>query len=133
MRGRSAGAGLLAVAALLAAGCGAEEFPNEPRPPSPVQLSAKIDNRKVTVVPDRVGAGLATFTISNQSRDPVELAFDGPNSASTDEIPAGGVGALQFELETGQYAIEANVPTIGDGEMTVGPERPSASNKLLLP
>jgi hypothetical protein len=132
MRGRSAAAGLL-VAALLAAGCGSEDFPNEPRPPAPVELSAKVDDRKVTVVPDRIGAGLATFTISNQSRDDVELAFDGPNDARTDEIPAGGVGAVQFELETGEYAIEANVPTISDGEMTVGPERPSAQNELELP
>jgi hypothetical protein len=132
MRGRAAAAGLL-VAAIVAAGCGSEDFPNDPRPPAPVELSAKVDNRKVTVVPDRIGAGLATFTISNQSRDAVELAFDGPNGARTDEIPAGGVGALQFELETGDYDIEANVPTISAGEMTVGPERPSAQNKLLLP
>lgn len=121
------------MAALLAAGCGSEDFPNEPRPPAPVELSAKVDDRKVTVVPDEIGAGLATFTISNQSRDDVELAFDGPNGATTDEIPAGGVGAVQFELETGDYTIEPSVPTISDGRMTVGPERPSAQNELLLP
>ncbi|GIK77091.1 MAG: hypothetical protein BroJett022_07810 [Actinomycetes bacterium] len=132
MRGRSAAAGLLA-ASVLAAGCGAEEFPNDPRPPAPVELSAKVDDRKVTVVPDEVGAGLATFTISNQSRDGVELAFDGPSDIRTDVIPAGGVGAVQFELEPGTYEIEAGVPTIADGAMTVGPERPSASNELLLP
>jgi len=132
MRGRSAAAGLLA-ASVLAAGCGAEEFPNDPRPPAPVELSAKVDDRKVTVVPDEVGAGLATFTISNQSDDAVTLAFDGPTDVGSDEIPAGGVGALQFELETGTYEIEASVPTISDGSMTVGPERPSAQNDLLLP
>lgn len=132
MRGRSAAAGLLA-ASVLAAGCGAEEFPNDPRPPAPVELSAKVDDRKVTVVPDEVGAGLATFTISNQSDDAVTLAFDGPTDVGTDEIPAGGVGAVQFMLETGTYEIEANVPTISDGAMVVGPERPSAQNDLLLP
>jgi hypothetical protein len=121
------------VAALLAAGCGSEDFPNEPRPPAPVELSAKVDDRNVTVVPGEIGAGLATFTISNQSGDDLELAFDGPSDATTDEIPAGGVGAIQFELETGDYTIEASVPTISDGRMTVGPERPSAQNELLLP
>jgi hypothetical protein len=120
------------VAALLAIGCGSEDFPNEPRPPAPVELSAKVDNRKVTVVPDEIGAGLATFTISNQARDDVELAFDGPNGPTT-EVPAGGVGAVQFELETGEYVIDADVPTISSGEMTVGPRRPSAQNELLLP
>lgn len=99
----------------------------------PVELSAKVDNRKVVVVPDRVGAGLATVTISNQSADDVEVSLDGPNSASTDEIPAGGVGSLQLELETGEYSIESNVPTISSSTMTVGAPRPSAQNELLLP
>jgi hypothetical protein len=132
MRGRTAAAGLLA-ASVLAVGCGSEDFPNEPRPPAPVELSAKVDDRKVTVVPDEVGAGLATFTISNQSRDDVELAFEGPSGIRSDEIPAGGVDAVQLELETGEYVIEASVPTISPGEMTVGPERPSAQNELELP
>jgi len=132
MRGRCAVAGLL-VAAVAAAGCGAEEFPNDPRPPTPAQLSGKVDNSRVTVVPRRVGAGLATFTISNQSSDDVQLDFRGPNRAETAEIPAGGVGALQFELKTGEYRVEPSVPTISPATMTVGAERPSAENELLLP
>ena len=132
MRGRCAVAGLV-VAAVLVAGCGAEDFPNDPRPPAPVELSAKIDDRNVVVVPDRIGAGLASFTISNQSEDAVQLTFDGPNSAATDEIPAGGLGQVQFELETGDYSIDPSVPTINPGTMTVGAKRPSAQNDLLLP
>jgi len=132
MRGRCAVAGLL-VAAVSVAGCGAEEFPNDPRPPAPIELSGKIDDQRVTVVPSRVGAGLATFTITNQSGDDVQLDFRGPNRARTTEIPAGGVGALQFELETGEYTVEPDVPTIGPATMTVGAERPSARNDLLLP
>ncbi|MEZ5074836.1 MAG: hypothetical protein R2691_08405 [Solirubrobacterales bacterium] len=132
MRGRCAVAGLL-VAAVSVAGCGAEEFPNDPRPPTAVELSGKIDNQKVTVIPSRVGAGLATFTITNQSGDDVQLDFRGPNRARTTEIPAGGVGALQFELETGEYTVEPDVPTISPATMTVGAERPSARNDLLLP
>lgn len=132
MRGRCAAAGLV-VAVFFVAGCGAEDHPNEPRPPVPVELSAKVDNRKVVVVPDRVGAGLATVTISNQSADDVEVAFNGPSNGSTDPIPAGGVGSLQLELETGEYSIESNVPTISSSTMTVGAPRPSAQNELLLP
>jgi hypothetical protein len=132
MRGRCAVAGLV-VATVLVAGCGAEDFPNDPRPPAPVELSAKIDDRNVVVVPDRIGAGLASFTISNQSEDAVQLTFDGPNSAATDEIPAGGLGRVQFELETGDYSIDPSVPTINPGTMTVGAKRPSAQNDLLLP
>jgi hypothetical protein len=132
MRGRCAAAGLVVVAVIVA-GCGAEDHPNEPRPPVPVELSAKVDNRKVVVVPDRVGAGLATITISNQSADDVEVSLDGPNSASTDAIPAGSVGSLQLELETGEYSVDSNVPTIASTKMSVGAPRPSAQNELLLP
>lgn len=132
MRGRCAVAGLV-VAAVLVAGCGAEDHPNEPRPPVPVELSAKVDDRKVVVVPDQIGAGLATITVSNQSADDVEISLDGPNSASSDEIPAGGVGQLQLELETGEYSIEPSVPTISSGTVSVGARRPSAQNELLLP
>lgn len=121
------------VAAVLAAGCGAEDHPNEPRPPVPAELSAKVDDRKVVVVPDRIGAGLAVVTVSNQSADDVQVAFDGPTDAKSDEIPAGSVGQVQFELETGEYRIDAGVPTISSGTMSVGPERPSAQNELLLP
>jgi len=117
----------------LAIGCGAEDFPNEPRPPATVELSAKVDDRKVVVVPNEIGAGLATFTISNQSDDAVELDFDGPNRAQTDEIPAGGVGQIQLELASGEYSIEPSVPTISAATMKVGPRRPSAQNDLLLP
>lgn len=131
MRGRCA-VGLL-VAAISVAGCGAEEFPNDPRPPAPVELSGKVDNNRVTVVPSRTGAGLAVFTITNQSTDDVQLAFSGPNRAETAEIPAGGVDTLQFELQTGEYAIEPSVPTISAATMTVGAKRPSARNDLLLP
>ena len=132
MRGRCAVAGLV-VAAILVAGCGAEEFPNDPRPAATVELSGKVDNRKVTVVPDQIGAGLATFTISNQTSDVVGLDFNGPNDGAIDEIPAGGIDRLQLELKTGEYTIEPSVPTIAPGKMTVGAERPSAQNDLLLP
>ena len=43
------------------AGCGAEELPERAAARRrPVELSAKIDDRNVVVVPDTVGAGLAT-------------------------------------------------------------------------
>src|SRR5436190_21403764 len=105
MRGRFT-AGMLVVAAVAIAGCGAESHPNEPPPPAPLELSAKIDDRNVVVVPDAVGAGLVNMTISNQSADEVQLAFDGPTSAQSPEIPAGGVGSVQFQLETGDYTVE---------------------------
>ena len=132
MRRRSAAA-LLAIAAATVAGCGSEDFPNEQRPASPVELSAKVDDNKVTVAPDEVGAGLAVVTISNQSRDDVEIGFSGPTDASTTEIAAGNVGTIKLELEQGDYEVDSGVTSIESGTLTVGEPRESAQNDLLLP
>lgn len=133
MRGRCAAA-LLVVAAAVAAGCGSEEFPNDPRPPAPIELSAVINDHKVMVVPETFGAGLVTITISNQSSDAVQLSFNGPKAdIPTDLVPAGEVRNAQFELGTGDYTVEPSVSTINPGQITVGPQRPSASNDLQLP
>lgn len=129
---RSAAA-LLAIAAATVVGCGSEDFPNDPRPPSPVELSARIDGRKIVVAPNETGAGLATITISNQSDDDVKLDFEGPTKASTTPIAAGSVGSLKLNLEQGDYSVRSDVDSIADGTLTVGAERPSAQNDLLLP
>lgn len=130
---RSFAAALIAIGAVTVAGCGSEDFPNDPRPPSPVELSAKVDDGKVVFAPDEVGAGLAVVTISNQSRDDVKLDFNGPTKASTSEIVAGGVGTLKLNLEQGDYEIGSGVTSIASGTLTVGEERETAQNDLLLP
>ena len=69
---RTRAAALLVVAAGVLAGCGSEDFPNEPRPPARVELSARINDGKVVVAPSKIGAGIATITISNQASDEVD-------------------------------------------------------------
>lgn len=131
---RKCAAALLVVTAGVVAGCGSEDFPNEPRPASPVELSALIDDGKVLVAPSSIGAGLATITISNQSGDEVELNFNGPGSdRSTNPIPAGGVSSIKLDLGEGDYTVEPDVTSISSGELAVGKPRPSAQNELLLP
>ena len=66
------------------------------------------------------------MTISNQSADDVQLAFDGPTNAQSPEIPAGGVGSVQFQLETGDYTVEPSISTINPTRMAVGEERPGS-------
>ena len=132
--------GLLAAAGIAligAAGCGSDDFANDPRPPAPIELTAKVDDRKVSVSPveidgEPIGAGLATVTIANLSDDEVQLTFDGPTESSTDPIIAGGVGALKLNLEQGDYTVATDGDAT-EAEFTVGPERESAQNELLLP
>ena len=133
--------GLLAaagIALLGAAGCGSDDFVNDPRPPAPIQLTAKVDERKVVISPteiddEPVGAGLATITIANLSDDEVALNFDGPNERSTAPILAGGVADFRMVLEEGDYTVAAEGGDAAETQFTVGPERESAQNELLLP
>ena len=90
-RGRRA---TLAALGVLVAGslaaCGSKDFPNDPRPPAPIEVSAKVDSKKVVVSPDRFGAGLVTFTVANLSNSPVRFTIDGTSKkVSTSEIQPG--------------------------------------------
>jgi hypothetical protein len=126
------------VAGAGAAGCGSDDFENEPRPPAPVELTARVDDRRVVVSPitiegEPVGAGLANVTISNQTPDSVQLTFAGPSERRTDPIVPGGVLEFKLELQRGNYTVSADDTGIRPFEMAVGPERESAQNDLLLP
>ena len=127
-------AGLAALAAVVA-GCGAEDHPNEPRPPVPLEVSAKVGKDRVNVSPREFGAGLAVFTISNQTDDVVQLALDGPTEAVSDPIEAGGVmTGFKVPMEEGAYEATAGDESSAQAaELVVGPERASSQNDLLIP
>ena len=127
-------AGLVALAAVVA-GCGAEDHPNEPRPPVPLEVSAKVGKDRVNVSPREFGAGLAVFTISNQTDDVVQLALDGPTEAVSDPIEAGGVmTGFKVPMEEGAYEATAGDESSAQAaELVVGPERASSQNDLLIP
>lgn len=132
---------LLATAAgigIAVAGCGAEEFPNDPRPPAPIELTAKVSNSRVVLSPVEidgkpVGAGLATVTIANLTDEPTALTFTGPEDATTDPIVANGTLDFKLDLQQGNYIVSADDEAVRPYEFQVGPERPSAQNDLLLP
>lgn len=120
-------------AAVGVSACGEDDFVNDPRPPAPIELSARIGSDGVTVSPGEAGAGLATITISNQTPDPARLVLEGPTDEASDEIIAGGTGSLKFALEEGEYAVSAGDGLGGESTLLVGPERESSQNDLLLP
>jgi hypothetical protein len=119
-------------AALSLAACGSSDFKNNPRPAAPIELGARIGSDGVTIGPQKVGAGPATITISNQTSDPARLVLEGPSDDSSTEIVPQGTGSLQTTLKEGGY-------TVSDGnsgrqtKLVVGSERASSQNDLLLP
>jgi hypothetical protein len=132
-------ASVAALAGLVAfAGCGGDDdFANDPRPAAPIVVTAKVDDQKVAVSPDEFGAGLVNFTVSNQSDDPVSLTLVGPapeDNQESGEIPPGGVGNLKADVSEGDYEVNGGERSDAKpAQVTVGPERPSSSDELLLP
>ena len=81
-----------------------------------------------------VGAGLVSITVSNQSADPATLTLSGPNDITTGQIQPGDTASVKGELGEGEYDVSAGDESVArGGTLTVGPERPSSQNDLLLP
>lgn len=121
------------LAAVVVAGCGRDDFNNDPRPPVPAEITVKIGDGEVVVSPSEFGAGLVNFTIANFNDDPATLAIDGPVEALSPEIPPNGNSILKTELKSGDYEASADGVDARPFDFRVGPERESGQNDLLLP
>ncbi len=160
-RGRAKGAlatCVIGALALVAAGCGAESHPNDPRPQVALQVSVTIAADEILVQPARIGVGPARtqqipqnqnheqpnvrtkapatvrIVATNQTGTDARLELRGPSSASSETIPANSPGTMQADLRTGTYTIAAaGVPGARVGKLVVGPFRASSENNVLLP
>jgi hypothetical protein len=132
-RGRALIALAAGVAVLALAGCGRDDFENDPRPPTPAEVSVEVGDKGVVVSPGEFGAGLVNFTIANLSDAATTVTFEGPTEAESDEILPGGTAILKTEVETGDYEAAASGQDADPFEFEVGPERESAQDDLLLP
>jgi hypothetical protein len=144
--------------ALVAAGCGAQSHPNEPRPQVALQVSVTIGPKEVLVQPAAIATGPARtqqipqnlnhpqppirtkapatvrIVASNQTGTDTRLELRGPRDASSGPIPANSPGTLQADLPTGTYVIAAaGIPGARIGKLVVGPYRASSENDVLLP
>ena len=139
---RACAAGLAVVAVVTFAGCGEDDFENEPRPPVPKQLTGVITEEKVTVSPNELGAGPVVITVSNQTDGAhtltLESSDDGTIREQVGPINPLDTATLQRTLTEGTYTVsagsEAAVPReIRPATLTIGKERKSGSDELLLP
>ncbi|MBX5470546.1 MAG: hypothetical protein IRZ21_11705 [Thermoleophilaceae bacterium] len=136
---RGAAAAVLAGAALAAAGCGGSDFENTPRPPAPAQVTGVITESRVVVSPAEIGAGPVVIVVSNQSRQPRTLTLDGPGRRiTTAPIAPSATGEIRSAVEPGEYEVragseKAQVREIRPATLSIGRERRSSSDTLLLP
>lgn len=150
----------LAVAALLGAGCGAEEHVNDPRPQPPTRVSITVSEDAVRVEPSRIAVGpeptqqLPQNQHAGQprirSKAPLDVVLVSANLTDTDshlelrgsdgkEINSGPLFSnanvtLQATLPTGTYKVSAaDIPGAKPATLTVGPYRTTSRNDVLLP
>lgn len=132
----------ICVAGLAFGACGEDDFENEPRPPVPVQLTGVITEERVTISPDELGAGPVVITVSNQTDASHTVTLESTGGGTTREqvgpINPLDTATLQRTLEPGRYTVRAGSEEAVEREIrpatiTIGPERDSASDELLLP
>jgi hypothetical protein len=144
--------GTLLAVAVLAGGCGGggSHFANQPRPPSPVNLTVYISDQRVSVSPSSVGAGPIVFIVTNQASKSESLAvLPAGQSASqplanTGPISPQATAQVTVDFTPGDYVVEtatggasqasSALPSgIHPAQLHIGPKRPSASGQLLSP
>ena len=121
------------------AACGDDDFENKPRPPVPVQLTGVITAERVTVSPNKIGAGPVVITVSNQTPDAHTVTLEGEGLRErVGPINPEATAAIQKTLPPGQYVVKAGsehavTKEIRPATLVIGKERGSASGQLLLP
>src|SRR6059036_341316 len=137
MRGVAVASAAIATAL---AGCGGgKDFANNPRPPVPLQLTGVITKNKVTISPNKVGAGPVVITVSNHTPQARTLTLDGQGiQEQVGPINPLDTAVLQKTLKPGRYRViagseVATARTIRPATLVIGKERASASDKVLLP
>lgn len=126
---------------LAASGCGDEDFANDPRPPTPVEMSAVIRDDGVALSPKREGAGPVLITFANLTDRAHTITVEGEDVIErTAPIQPQDTATIQKTLRPGTYEVRAGSSRAVDIEdqirpatLTIGPERADSNNDLLLP
>jgi hypothetical protein len=130
------------VGACALAGCGGggEDYANKPRPATPINVTAAIGDKEISISPKTFGAGPVVFIVANQtgSEQTVTLETDELGGSrpgikqSTDPIGPRGTGTLKVDVREGEYAMSVrNGPS--PATIVVGKPRRSAQDTLLSP
>jgi hypothetical protein len=123
-------------------GCGAEsDYANDPRPATPINVTAAITRDRVTVSPARFGAGPVVIIIANETNrahritiETDELGASTPGvKQSTAPINPQGTATLKLDLKRGRYTVSADGSSIQGMPVRVGRDRKSSSGDLMTP
>lgn len=128
---------------VLIGGCGDDnDYKNEPRPPSPINVTAFVGTKRVSVSPNAFGAGPIVVIVTNQSNSSQDVTFQTSTAGSggkddvtqsTGPINPGDTGQIKLDVVQGKYQVKTGDGAISPAAVSVGPERASAQNDLLQP
>lgn len=131
-------------AAVLVVGCGAtDDYANDARPPAPRDVSVSVTNERVSVSPDRIGAGPVVLLVANESDESRDIQLTPPEGSSSACIDADassgpinprGTARVSLDLVEGDCIVGVRGPRgPRPARLTVGRERTSAQADLLSP
>ncbi len=133
--------GVLAAISALAA-CGSDpDYANDPRPPTPINISAAITDDQITVSPRRFGAGPVVVLIANQTAQAQRVTVESDTFGNRDAgirqrtapIDPQGTATLKIDMAKGRYVVTVDGDGIEDTMVRVGRPRPDSSDQLLTP
>jgi hypothetical protein len=140
------GASALAVTACGSTGGKAASRAGEP---TPINLTVYVNDSRISVSPEAVGAGPVIFIVTNQASRSEALAITrGPARshplASTAPINPQGTTQVSVTFEPGEYTIStaakgrtdaqlSHPSSIAPASLHIGRKRASSSNSLLAP
>ena len=117
--------------------------------PTPVNLTVYVNDSRISVSPQVVGAGPVIFVVTNQASHSEALAITrGPVSsqplASTAPINPQGTTQVSVDFKPGEYTIStaahghtdaqlSRASAIAPASLHIGRRRASSSNSLLQP
>jgi hypothetical protein len=135
---------LLAVLALVLAGCGSSaHFADKPSPPVPVNLTVSVTNARVSVSPSSLGAGPAVFIITNLASRAVVVTVSTSAGrttlATTAPINPQATSSVSVNFRPGAYTVSTSASNpldtgaIAPASLHIGRPRASGSGSLLQP
>ncbi len=122
--------------------------PSAARPPAPINLTVYVNDARVSVSPESIGAGPVVFIVTNQSSRAEALAVSraGQNQplASTAPINPQGTTQVAVDFRPGDYTIAtashgatdaqlSQASSIRSAQIHIGHQRADSSSQLLQP
>jgi hypothetical protein len=133
---------LAAVSVVVLAGCGADtSYKNKNRPAEPINVTANVSDKRVSVSPNGIGAGPIVLIITNQTPRRQEITLEtsalnqkaGIKQSTGPIVPSGGTAQLQVNVTQGSYRLSAADNSISPATIAVGSPRGTSQNELLQP